>query len=955
MEHDNPIKHSSNSKKDRLGLDNALLMPAIEWVAEQIPGGFFIYRADDSMEMLYVNSAVLRIFGCRNLEEFKTLTGYTFRGLVHPEDFDTIQASIDKQIADETNENLDYVEYRIIRKDGSIRWVDDYGHFAQLPGYGDVYYVFIGDITDKHLAQEEKNRRAMLFAGLMEQFNVVADDSLASIRCNLTTGLIEEVRGRDVYEADQPGHPLEACIHARSDGFLMENDRKRFEELFQAERLEDRLYRDEAHASFVGYCRRQSGKLCFVKFSCTMAKEPVSGDLIAFFMETESTSEKISEVLNEKVLVRQYDMVTYVVGNHYSVVIGDAGKVSRGSILPTQRDGVYMDYIRNQVLPVVDESTQDRDMLEKALCPETIARQLETKDSYTVDVTCRIGGEIYNKRFTYYAVDRTAKFFLLLKSDMTDVLRRERERNEMLADALQEAERANVAKTSFLSNMSHEIRTPMNAIIGLNSIAQKDVTLSDQTRGYLCKIEESARHLLRIINDILDMSRIESGKLTLRKEEFSLTSILTQINTMLQAQCKDKGLTYQFVTKGHPDDWYFGDDMKLKQVLLNILSNSIKFTEPPGGVQFTVEKIAEFNRQTTLRFIIKDDGIGMDETFLPKLFDPFTQENASRGNKYGSTGLGMAITRNIVEMMNGTISVTSQKDVGSEFTVTVTLRNCDKASDDSNSMVPSNLKVLVVDDDPIALEHAAMTLEGLGITADCYSSGEEALQAIEIHQAKHDPYNLVLLDWKMPGMDGVEVTRRIRTLHEDDTTIIILTSYSWDDVMDVAQNAGVDSFMAKPLHPSHVVTEFERAFRKKGQKILPQKGRVELAGRRILLAEDMMINAEIMKELLSMKGMETEHAENGQAALELFRQSEEGHFDAVLMDVRMPVMDGLQAAAAIRALKREDAQRVPIIALTANAFDEDVKRSLQAGMNAHLSKPVEPDHLYTTLEELMKP
>ena len=513
-------------------------------------------------------------------------------------------------------------------------------------------------------------------------------------------------------------------------------------------------------------------------------------------------------------LVQQYDMVAYIVDNNYSVVIGDAEKIGKGSIFPKSRNGVYTDYIRDYVLESAYTEAHDIDELKSALSVDEIEKNLENNESYTVNVVCRIDGDIYYKRFTYYAVDKDTKFYLLLKSDVTDVLRHEHEQNEILADALKSAEQANAAKTSFLSNMSHEIRTPMNAIIGLNSIALRDKDLSQQTRDYLIKIGESAGHLLNLIDDILDMSRIESGRMTLRKEEFLFGSVIEQIKIMTQSQCRGKGLEFEFINSCDPEEWYFGDDTKLKQIIINILSNAIKFTNPPGKVTFMVEKVAYFDSQSTIRFTIKDTGIGMDESFLPNIFDAFTKEDSSRSNRYGSTGLGMAITKNIVEMMNGSITVDSKKGVGSTFKVTVTLKDCDRPGN-KKEFDPNLVKALVIDDDEIALKNTSLVLENIGISCDTVASGAEALKAMEINHAKHEPYNLVFVDWKMPDRNGLEST------------------------------------------------------------------------------------------------------------------------------------------VAIRGLDRVDARKIPIIALTANAFDEDVKRSLQVGMNAHLSKPVEPSRLYSTLEELI--
>ena len=924
---------------------------AIEWMAEQIPGGFFVYRADDSQEMLFVNEATLRIFGCDTLDEFKELTGYTFRGLVHPDDFASIQGSIDDQIANPTNKNLDYVEYRIIRKDGSIRWVDDYGHFAQLPGYGDVYYVFIGDITEKHLIQEEYRRRSNLYDGMLEQFNDLADNSLAVLRANVSTGVIEEVRGRDLFACDHAGGDLAQSWEARLASFVSVADRKRHGQAVSEQMLAERYYKGQDPYTFVAYCKRESGRKCFVKFSYSAVVDPVSGDVMLFGVETEYNSERVTEILNEKVLAQQYDMIAYLVGDTYGVVIGDVSRVKRGSIFPKSRDGIYSDYIAEQVLPVVDASEHDMAELERDLSIEHVVSQLEHEESYVVSVACVLDGETFNKQFTFYPVDRDAQFYILLKSDITEVLRQEHLRNELLASALREAEHANVAKTSFLSNMSHEIRTPMNAIIGYDTIALKNPALDEGTRDYLLKIGDSAKHLLSLINDILDMSRIESGRMSLKHEEFSFVDMLEQINTMVQSQCADKGLEFECQVKGTVDDYYVGDDMKLKQVIINILSNAVKFTEPGGSVLFTVERVAHFKGHTTLRFVVRDTGIGMDASFVPHLFDAFAQEDAHSANKYGSTGLGMAITKNIVDMMNGTIEVESRKGQGSQFTVTLTLRNSGRKRTESTPGL-ADLRTLVVDDEQIACEHAKLVLEEVGMQADSCLGGEQAMRMLELARAKQQPYDLVLMDWRMPNQDGIEVTRQIRANYNDQTTIVILTTYNWDDIMEEALAAGVDGFMSKPLFASSVLDEFEKIVRRKGpRKDVPV---AELAGRQILLAEDVAINAEIIIQVLQMRGMRVEHVENGQEALDAFAASELGHYDAVLMDVRMPVLDGLGATQAIRALDRPDARTVPIIALTANAFDEDVQRSLQAGMSAHLSKPVEIEQLYDTLGRLIQ-
>ena len=800
---------------------NEQTLSVIEEIGGHMPGGFFIYQAEEPEKLIYVNRAVLDIYGCADMEEFRSFTGFTFKGMVHPDDYLKIADSIVQQIG--TNKDrMDYAVYRIIRKDGEVRWVDDYGHFTETKTYGGVYVVFISDITEKVLSQEKHQK------DLDNMITAMASDY------------------RSVYHVD--------------------------------------IDADDA--------------VC------------------------------------------------------YRVDPDDPNQTPEGVHFP------YHDWITQYGSLYVDEeyregflSFTDPDNVRAALATKDIIayRYLARRDGSEYYEMLRMAGVRHPKDRADHIVHAIGMGFTDIDVEMRDALAT----NRALSEALAAAEEANKAKTAFLSNMSHEIRTPMNAIIGLDSLALQNETLPAETREYLEKIGESAHHLLGLINDILDMSRIESGRLLIRKEEFSFRNMLEQINTMVMSQCAEKGLHYECRVIGGVSDYYIGDDMKLKQVLINILTNAIKFTDAPGDVTLTVERTAVFGDHSTVRFRISDTGIGMERAFIPKIFDAFTQEDSSRNNKYGSTGLGMAITKNIVELMNGTISVESEKGVGTEFTVIVTLNNSDQKGPVTNYISPNDLRILVVDDEEIAAEHARIVLDEVGIKADTCYDGQTAMHMLELQHAKHEPYSLVLLDWKMPDMDGLEVAKEIRKLYDKETTVIILTSFNWDEILDEAIHIGVDSFLAKPLFASNVLDEFERVARKNNMSLYKEKKRARLKGRRILMAEDVFINAEIMRQIIMAREAEIDHAENGKLAVDTFAGSPAGYYDAILMDVRMPEMDGLEATAAIRALDRPDAKAIPIIALTANAFDEDVQRSLQVGMNAHLSKPVEPEHLYQTLEELI--
>ena len=596
----------------------------------------------------------------------------------------------------------------------------------------------------------------------------------------------------------------------------------------------------------------------------------------------------------------------------------------------------------------------DREAFRQAMTRKTLMQALNLKDTFIMTYRQVANGNPIYVSMKVSRMENDERFIVIGIMDIDAEVRDSVAKREALAEALAAAEAANKARNSLLSNMSHEIRTPMNAIIGFNTLALKKDDLDVTTREYLEKTGESARHLLNLINDILDMSRVESGHVALREEEFSLSAMLEQVEARFASQCADKGLTFECRTTNHTADSFIGDEMRLREVLDNILSNAVKFTDAPGSVTLTVEQTAEFENQSTFRFCIRDTGIGIDEEFIPKMFEAFSQKDSSHKNRYGGTGLGMAITKRIVEIMNGSISVESAKGIGTAFTVTLTLRACDhQGVTRENEIDPSALHVLVVDDELIETEHAKTVLEEIGIKTDTCTSGQEALRMMDMQHARHTPYSLVLMDWSMPGMSGLETSAEIRKRYGDETAIVVLTAYNWDDIQEEAHRVGVDNFLTKPLSAARFLEEIERVARRGNLTASQEKKRADLAGRRILLAEDMEVNAEIIMDVLELENIEADHAKNGRIAVEMFEDSACGEYAAILMDVRMPEMDGLEATEAIRAMSREDAKRVPIVALTANAFDEDVQRSLQAGMNAHLSKPVETDYLIRVLGELV--
>ena len=597
---------------------------------------------------------------------------------------------------------------------------------------------------------------------------------------------------------------------------------------------------------------------------------------------------------------------------------------------------------------------EDRESFRQAMTRKTLMKALDLKNTFVMTYRETEGKHPVYVSMKVSRMEDDEQYIIIGITNIDAEMRDAMAKSEALAEALAAAEQANKARSSFLSNMSHEIRTPMSAIIGLDTLALKKEGLDSQTREYLEKIGGNARHLLNVINGILDMSHIESGHIALREEPFSLRTLLEKVSARFAERCSSKGLTYECRIPERIADGLVGDETKIGAILDNLLSNAVKFTEAPGSVVLSVEQTAEFADQATIRFHIRDTGIGMDPSFLPKAFDAFAQEDSSFKTRFGGTGLGMTITKMMVEIMNGTISIESEKGAGTEATVTVTLKVGTGGNGNPAETVDlSALHVLVVDDDPIDAQHARAVLEETDVRADCCTSGQEALRMMEEQHRRRKPYNLVLMDWNMPGMNGLETSAEIRRQYKDEAAIAVLTAYDWDDIREEADRVGVDGYLMKPLVAANIREEVARIARRSSNAVFTEKKRANLAGRRVLLAEDLDSNAEIMTDILELENIQADRAENGRIAVEKIAGSAPGTYPAILMDVRMPEMDGLEATETIRAMNRKDAKRIPIIALTANAFDEDVQRSLQAGMNAHLSKPVESDHLIRVLGELV--
>ncbi|MDO4271301.1 MAG: response regulator [Eubacteriales bacterium] len=527
--------------------------------------------------------------------------------------------------------------------------------------------------------------------------------------------------------------------------------------------------------------------------------------------------------------------------------------------------------------------------------------------------------------------------------------------NQALEDALVSAQNANNAKRDFLSRMSHEIRTPMNAIIGMTTIAAASMDDRRRVEDCLEKISYSSKHLLMLINDVLDMSRIESNRLQLTHEPFDLYQFINTFVSVVYPQACAKNLHFTEKTTGFSEHTTFcGDPLRLNQILLNLTSNAIKFTPSGGAVSLSVAKLLTRGKKSWIRFVVSDTGIGMDEEGLKKLYTPFEQADSSISGKYGGTGLGMSIVQNLTALMGGYIDVKSRPGEGTTFTVELPFEQSEVDLEPVREQALEALEVLVADDEKDICEHTTLLLKKMNIHAEWVLSGAEAVERVAAAQREGRGFDVCFIDWKMPDMDGVETTRRIRQKVGRDTPIIIISAYDWSEIEEQARSAGANAFIAKPLFQSSIynvlVNVTNGAYGVSKMHVSAKSGALE--GKRLLLAEDNQLNQEIAVTLLEMNGAAVETADDGRQAVDRFLETAPGYFDAILMDIQMPVMDGCEASRHIRASGRKDAARIPIIATTANAFTEDVSAALSAGMNAHISKPLDISQLCAVISQL---
>ncbi|MGN0743276.1 MAG: response regulator [Candidatus Fimadaptatus sp.] len=744
------------------------------------------------------------------------------------------------------------------------------------------------------------------------------------------------------------------------DAFVVPEDRERIRESIGFDVLMDRI--PEVGLYKLGYRRIMKGAVAY--FEMNMVKTVDPSGTVTFILGLRDVDEEARRQLKQTYEMEvQRDIIDGLGSEYYSVLLLDPEKDTVAFFRATKEHDAstrelllrnqnrWSEIMRSYAAEQVCERSR-AEYLEK-LSPEYIRARDE---DYSVNIEVTTEGEIHylQLRVAYVHEAGGNRLVVIGTRNVDDLIVKERQQEMALKAAFDAAEAASRAKTDFLSHMSHDIRTPMNGIIGMTAIAAAHIDDRERVQDCLKKITQASKHLLSLINEVLDMSKIESGKVDLMEEEFNLSELIDNLITMTGPQVAEHGHELSVNISGVVHEAVVGDSLRIQKVLTNLMGNAVKYTPDGGRIMISItEKPSLHPKVGCFEVVFEDNGIGMSEEFQQQIFEPFTRSSDDEHvNRVQGTGLGMAISRNIVRMMGGDIKVESKLGEGSRFTVTMYLKLQDAEVAHYEQFV--DLDVLVTDDDDISLESCCMMLNDLGMRAEGVSSGAETVERVVARHSMGREYFACIIDWKMPDMDGIATTRAIRQAVGKDVPIIIISAYDWSDIEQEAREAGANAFISKPLFRSRLVNIFSSLVERNepGAQETPfaQLETVDLAGGRVLLAEDNELNAEIAAEILEMTGLSVERVADGIEAVERMAGCEDGYFDMVFMDIQMPRMNGYDATRAIRAMDRSYCRSVPIIAMTANAFAEDVHAAREAGMNEHIAKPLDMNALARILK-----
>ena len=873
--------------------------------------------------------------------------------LLHPEDKDRVMTLLLKTVADKTNTTKFSVEYRLKLQYGPYQWFRASAEvIRRLDGTASRITGIIYNIEEEKQSRMQAQRaaafhRAFTNANLCEYYVNLEQNTFDTFKV--------EASLMTAFEQSQTWDEL---IKFFVDNYVVEQDKQKVTEFYDRAYITEKLkvleteLRQECRIVLDGEERWVSNVVMRGEIEDSEYAMIFLRDITESKAETarrmQMASDNASMDLLIKSMVRLLDrfVVCDLENDRYRFYNLQGEMI----YAPT---GAYHDFVEQVVAKY--KTLEPLDALAALISPENIRKNLQDENDIYKFEYCSIDENTYKiASFIPLEWDGTKLVKALLASmDVSQEKKAEIESHKALKDAYRAAENANCAKTEFLSNMSHDIRTPMNAIVGLTAIAGANIESQDRVVECLGKITKSSRHLLGLINEVLDMARIESGRMSLAEEDFSLPELVDNLLTLTKPAIDEHKHQLEVHVEHIEHEAVCGDSLRIQQIFVNLMSNAVKYTPDGGNITLTIkEKPNGFSELGCYEFSIEDNGIGMTPEFQKIMFEPFSRADDHRTTKVQGTGLGMAIARNIVNLMNGDIQVESAPNKGTKITVTVYLKLQENEKEQEKELL--DLPVLVVDDDKTCCESTVATLQEIGIAGEWVLTGKEAVERCYARHETNSDYFAVILDWKMPEMDGIATARRIRECVGEDVTIIILTSFEFSEIEEEARAAGVDAFMAKPLFRSRLTATLRQFTSGKKEKnarnYLEDFAKTDYTGKRLLLVEDNDLNREIATEILGMTGVTVETAENGKIAVEKVAAAPEHWYSLVLMDIQMPVMNGYEATAAIRSLPGSRG-KVPIIAMTANAFAEDVQLAKNTGMNEHIAKPLDLNKLNDVLKQ----
>lgn len=928
----------------------------IELMLSQLPGGMQVCPYQNCLKSIWISPGLCQLLGYSDEQEYAKYTNHFRQEYICPEDYENVIHTIQSGLLEKGSYTA---EYRIVKKNGEVLWVMDLGKRVFDSDQNEMVYSFVSDITSRknqELLMEKTSSEVKLQADFLTQLyntvpcGIVQFSTDSSYQIKTANRMAWEIYGYSKNEFWERSSIL---------FYVLEKDMPQILSM-----LED-LAKTGEHIAYTREARRKDQSVIWISVIMDKIVNTDGTEVFqAIFTDVTQTMQMQKEWEREQMMENRSLRVAicsaYPMIMNINLTKDQYHCFSENGSAKEQEEYSSFSELIHQTMPMVYKAYQ-KDFAEVFSKENILSRftsgereiYLEFKQRDMEDNFHWISYHLIYVDNPYSDDALAINLVKLLDEQRAESAAQE----QILRDALISAEAANSAKSDFLSRMSHDIRTPMNAIIGMSTIGQMKLGDPIRVRDCFQKIDASSRYLLSLINDILDMSKIEQGKMSLSHEKFDFIEFAEELTTIIYPQAMERGINFEMYHCEPLERYYAGDVLRLKQIMMNLISNSLKFTPSGGQICVSIQEDRRTNGFVYLEFIVQDTGIGMSEKFMEKLFLPFEQETPDMARNNIGSGLGLSIVYNLVQLMGGKIQVESEKEKGSTFKITLPflLLNDDDEEERKRKgrELLKDFSILIVDDDEIVGEQASQILSDVGAHSIWVNSGRKAVLEVRQSAERGKLFDIAMIDWKMPDMDGLETTRQIREITGPDTMIIIISAYDWSSIESEARAAGANCFISKPLFQSTICeTLLNLDITSHKEKTEPSS--YHFQGEHILLVEDNELNLEIAKSLLEMEGVIVETAENGKIALEKFNVFEEDYFLAILMDIRMPVMDGLQATRKIRALERRDAMTIPIIAMTANAFEEDKMIAYEAGMYSYLVKPIDIRLLFQELERVLR-